>query len=137
MPCGLQCMTVHILNEDPVYVILGSTLVLKARIEPGPLENVSLVSWEREHETGAAAERVTLATCPGKSLKCAGTRPNVHANVEQQEATLEINRYSGEDRGVYAVTVMDATGAKTTAHCIVRTYGTVRYAACEGIIVKT
>lgn len=118
-------MSVRILNEEPVYVIPGSGLVLKARIGMGPLEGVSVVTWERERETGLAPQRVTLATCPGRSPRCAGARPNVHVNVEQQETTLQINGYSSTDSGVYAVTVTDHTGANTTAHCIVRIYGTV------------
>lgn len=118
-------MSVHVLNEEPVHVIPSSILVLKARIEHGPLEDVSTVTWEREPETGAAPETITLATCSGRSVKCANTRPNVHVNVKQQETTLQINGYSSEDSGVYAVTVMDYKGAKTTAHCIVRIYGTV------------
>lgn len=118
-------MSVHILHEQPVHVIPGSSLVLKARIEQGPLEEVSMVTWESEAETGIAPVRVTLATCPGESFKCAGTRPNVRVNMEQQETTLQINGYNRADSGVYAVTVTDHTGAKTTAHCIVREYGTV------------
>ncbi|XP_023131997.1 uncharacterized protein si:dkeyp-97a10.2 isoform X1 [Amphiprion ocellaris] len=127
MPCGLQSMSVHILSEQPVHVIPGSRLVLKARIELGPLEEVSMVTWEREPETGIAPVRVTLATCAGRSLKCAGTRPTVDVNTEQQETTLQINRYSREDGGVYAVTVTDHTGTNTTAHCIVREYEAVHH----------
>uniref|UniRef100_A0A3B4WDI3 Si:dkeyp-97a10.2 n=1 Tax=Seriola lalandi dorsalis TaxID=1841481 RepID=A0A3B4WDI3_SERLL len=102
VPCGLQCMSVHILSEQPVHVIPGSALVLKARIEHGPLEEVSTVTWEREPETGI----------------CVGTRPKVRVNVEQQETTLQINEYSRADGGVYTVTVTDHTGAKTPAQCI-------------------
>ncbi|XP_051263742.1 uncharacterized protein si:dkeyp-97a10.2 [Dicentrarchus labrax] len=127
MPCGLQCMSVHILNEEPVYVIPGSKLVLNARIEVGPLESVFNVTWERESETGVDPKRVTLATCPNGSLKCDNTRPNVQMNVKQHETTLQINGYSNADRGVYAVTVMDHKGAKTTAHCIVRMYEAVHH----------
>ncbi|XP_056237082.1 uncharacterized protein si:dkeyp-97a10.2 isoform X3 [Seriola aureovittata] len=127
MPCGLQCMSVHILSEQPVHVIPGSALVLKARIEHGPLEEVSTVTWEREPETGIAPTRVTLATCPGNSFKCVGTRPKVRVNVEQQETTLQINEYSRADGGVYTVTVTDHTGAKTPAQCIVREYEAVNH----------
>ncbi|KAI3360568.1 hypothetical protein L3Q82_002438 [Scortum barcoo] len=127
MPCGIQSMSVRILNEEPVYVIPSSSLVLKARIEQGPLEEVSVVTWERESETGLAPGRVTLAMCPSRSVKCAGARPNVHVNVEQQETTLEINGYSSADSGVYAVTVTDHTGANITAHCIVRLYEAVHH----------
>lgn len=124
-PCELQSLSVHILNEEPVYTIPGTNLVLKARFEHGPLEEVSAVTWERELETGVAPERVTLASCPGISGKCKNMRPNVLVNVKQQETTLLMNGYRSEDNGVYSVTVTDHTGAKTTAHCIVRTYGTV------------
>lgn len=133
VPRGLQSMTVHVLNEGPVHAMPDSVLVLKARIEHGPLEDVSVVTWQREPETGVAPKTVTLATCPGRRHKCANTRPNVHVTVKQQETTLQINGYSSEDSGVYAVTVMDYKGAKTTAHCIVRIYGTVWYTACEAI----
>ncbi|XP_029360544.1 uncharacterized protein LOC115045151 isoform X2 [Echeneis naucrates] len=127
MPRGLQCMWVHILNEQPVHVIPGADLVLKARIEHGPLEEVSMVTWEREPETGPSPTRVTLATCPGKSFKCAGTRPNVRVNMEQQETTLQINGYGKADAGVYTVTVTDHTGAKIPAQCTVREYEAVHH----------
>lgn len=127
MPCGLQCMTVRILNKQPVHVIPDSNLVLKARVEHGPLEEVSMVSWEWEPKTGTSHERVTLAKCPGRSLKCAGTRPKVHVNVEQQETTLQINGFSGADSGVYTVTVTDHKGAETAAQCIVRKYEAVHH----------
>lgn len=129
VPCGLQCMSVHILNEEPVHVIPGSSLVLRARLDYGPLEEVSMVTWEREPETGITPEREILATCPGRNLKCAGTRPSVYVNVKQQETTLQISEYSRADSGVFAVTVTDHTGAKTTAHCIVREYG--RFMICS------
>ncbi|KAM9309337.1 uncharacterized protein KZ484_025428 isoform 1-T2 [Pholidichthys leucotaenia] len=127
MPCGFQCMSVHIINKEPVHVIPGTSLVLKARIEPETMDAVSMVTWEREDETGIAAERVTLATCPGRILKCAGTRPSVSVNTEQQETTLQINGYSRADSGVYTVTVMDQKGAKTHAQCIVREYEAVHH----------
>lgn len=127
MPYKLHCMSVHILNEQPVHVIPGTNLVLKAQVEPGPLEEVSQIAWEREPETGMAPERVTLATCPGKSTECTGTRPNVHVNTKQHETTLQINGYSRADGGVYAVTVTDNRGTKTTAHCIVREYEAVHH----------
>ncbi|KAK5921958.1 hypothetical protein CgunFtcFv8_019269 [Champsocephalus gunnari] len=126
-PCGLQCISVHVLNEEPVHVMPGQQLFLRAQIEHGPLEEVSSVTWEREPETGMTHERVTLATCPGRSLKCAGTRPNVHVNMEQQETTLEMNAYEAADGGVYTLTVTDHMGAKTTAQCIVREYEEVHH----------
>uniref|UniRef100_UPI0037E828A1 uncharacterized protein n=1 Tax=Semicossyphus pulcher TaxID=241346 RepID=UPI0037E828A1 len=122
MPCGLQCMSVHILSEQPVYVIPGSSLVLKARVEQTPQEEISVVTWEREPESGVAPGKETLATCPGRSFKCAGTRPNVHVNMQAQESSLLINKFSSADTGVYAVTVTNQKGAETTGHCIVRMY---------------
>lgn len=127
MPCALQGMSVHILNQQPVHIIPGSTLVLKARIKHGPLEDVSMVTWAREPETGVAPEKVTLATCPGKSGKCTSMKPNVLVNLEQQETTLQIDPYSNNDSGVYAVTVTDHTGVETTGHCIVRIYEAVHH----------
>uniref|UniRef100_A0A1A8Q2N5 Uncharacterized protein n=1 Tax=Nothobranchius pienaari TaxID=704102 RepID=A0A1A8Q2N5_9TELE len=127
LPCGSQCMTVHVINEQPVYIIPGSTLDLKARIRMSPLEEISMVTWEREPETGFEPVRVTLATCSGGVLKCAGTRPNVRVNTEQQETTLQINGFSRADSGEYAVTVTDRTGANTSAHCIVREYEAVHH----------
>ncbi|KAG7216836.1 hypothetical protein INR49_001490 [Caranx melampygus] len=128
VPCGLQCMSVHVINQQPVHIIPGSPLVLKAWIGRGPLENISMVTWEREPETGVSPTRVTLATCQAGSSECVGMRPNVKANMDQQEATLQINRYSKmDDGGVYIVTVTDHTGAKTPAQCIVREYEAVHH----------
>ncbi|XP_041649218.1 uncharacterized protein si:dkeyp-97a10.2 isoform X2 [Cheilinus undulatus] len=127
MPCGLHCMSVHILNEAPTYAIPGSKLVLKARIEPGPLEEISAVTWEREPESGVPLIKEVLALCQGKSSKCAGTRPNIHGSMQQQETTLQINEYSSTDSGVYTLTVMDHRNVNTTAHCIVRMYEAVHH----------
>ncbi|XP_023819843.1 uncharacterized protein LOC105356002 isoform X3 [Oryzias latipes] len=127
MTCGLHSMSMHIINEEPVHVIPGSSLVLKARIDQGPLEAVSMVTWGRKPETGSLPVRMTLATCPGRSPQCAGSRPNIHVSVEQQETTLEINGFSRADSGVYAVTVTDHTGANITAYCIVREYEAVHH----------
>lgn len=118
-------MSVHILNEEPVYVIPGSSLDLKAQIKRGHLEDISTITWEHEPETGFNIERATLATCSGRSLKCAGTRPNVRVSTEQQETTLQINGYTTADSGVYTLTVTDRQGANTSTQCIVREYGTV------------
>ncbi|KAM9851710.1 uncharacterized protein ACBR49_004864 isoform 2-T2 [Aulostomus maculatus] len=120
-------MSVRIFNEEPVHVIPGFNLVLRAGIEHGPSEEVSMITWERERETGITPGKVTLATCPGRVPKCAGTRPNVHVSVEQKETTLQINGYSRADSGVYAVTVTDKTGASRTAYCIVREYEAVNH----------
>ncbi|XP_061574470.1 uncharacterized protein si:dkeyp-97a10.2 [Cololabis saira] len=127
MPSGLRCMSVHIVNKEPVHVILGSNLILRARMERGPLEDISMVTWEREPETGIDPVRRTLAACPGGNPTCAGARPNIRVNVEQQETTLLINEYSTADSGVYAVTVTDHRGARTTAYCIVREYEAVHH----------
>uniref|UniRef100_A0A1A7YAB3 Immunoglobulin domain-containing protein n=1 Tax=Iconisemion striatum TaxID=60296 RepID=A0A1A7YAB3_9TELE len=127
LPCGSQCMTVHVINEQPVYVIPGSSLDLKARIRRSPTEEISMVTWEREPETGFDPVKVTLATCSGSGLKCAGTRPNVRVNTKQQETTLQINGFSRADSGEYSVTVTDRTGANTSAHCIVREYEAVHH----------
>ncbi|XP_030012824.1 uncharacterized protein LOC115434842 [Sphaeramia orbicularis] len=128
MPCGFQSVSVYILNEDPVHVISGTNLVLRARMEHEPQEEVSMVTWEREPETGSASGRMTLAKCPGKSGKCAGTKPHVHANVEQQETTLQINGYNNRvDGGLYSLTVTDSTGAKATVYCVVREYEPVHH----------
>nr|XP_004551090.2 uncharacterized protein LOC101466980 isoform X1 [Maylandia zebra] len=127
MPCGLHCMSVHILNEEPVYVVPGSSLDLKAQIKRGHLEDISTITWEHEPETGFNIERVTLATCSGRSLKCAGTRPNVRVSTEQQETTLQINGYTTADSGVYTLTVTDRQGANTSTQCIVREYEAVHH----------
>ncbi|XP_076004705.1 uncharacterized protein LOC142999148 isoform X2 [Genypterus blacodes] len=127
MPCGFLCMSVRILNVEPVHQIPGSSLVLQAQIEHGPLEEVSMVTWEREAETGITPGKVTLATCPVKNRDCANTRPNVRVSVDQQGTTLTMYGYGGADGGVYAVTVTDQRGVKTTAHCIVREYEAVHH----------
>lgn len=125
VPCGLLAMSVHIVNEEPVHVIPGSALLLNARMEHGPLEDIAMVTWEREPKTGASPQRVTLATCPGRRAKCFGSRSNILGSVEQQDTSLQIIGYRAEDSGVYTVTVTDHRGATTSAQCIVRTYGTV------------
>lgn len=124
--CRSWCMSVHITNEQPVYIIPGSRLDLKAQIKMDPQEEISMVTWERRPETGFDPATVTLATCSGNSLKCAGARPNVRVNTEQQGTTIQINGYSRADSGEYSVTVTGRTGANATARCIVREYGTGR-----------
>ncbi|CAJ1062765.1 uncharacterized protein si:dkeyp-97a10.2 [Xyrichtys novacula] len=123
-------MSVHILNEGPVYIMPDDPLRLEARIEQGPLEKISTVTWEREPESGVGPGKEILASCPGTGLNgsvCAGTRPNVHGNMKNEKTNLQISRYSSTDSGVYAVTVTDHKGVKTTAHCIVRTYEPVHH----------
>nr|XP_040022186.1 uncharacterized protein si:dkeyp-97a10.2 [Gasterosteus aculeatus aculeatus]XP_040022187.1 uncharacterized protein si:dkeyp-97a10.2 [Gasterosteus aculeatus aculeatus] len=127
LPRGLRCMSVHILNEEPVHVMPDSSLVLRARIEHGPLEEVSAVTWEREPESGVGHDRVTLARCPAGGLECAGTRPSVRVRVDPRETTLQMDGYSGAESGVYAVTVTDHKGAETTARCVVRSYEAVHH----------
>lgn len=118
-------MSVHVINRQPVHVVPGSDLVLKARIEQGPLESISTLTWERELETGPDPKRVTLATNVGRSIRYVGTRPNIFVKVDEKETTLEIKAYSDEDSGVYILTVKDHKGANTSAQCIVRIYGRV------------
>lgn len=118
-------MSVHILTEEPVHVIPGNLLVLQAQIEPGPLEEISMLTWEREPETGSTPGKVTLATCADKSLRCSGKGPEGRVSLDQQGATLKLKGYTREDSGVYSITVMDQTGVKTTAQCIVREYGMI------------
>ncbi|XP_027869364.1 uncharacterized protein LOC114142336 [Xiphophorus couchianus] len=127
LPGRFWCMSVHILNEQPVHIIPGSKLVLTARIEKNLREEISMITWTREPETGHDRTKVTLATCPAKSPKCSGGRPNVQVSLKQQETTLEMNRYSTEDSGEYSVTVIDRSGANATGRCIVREYEAVHH----------
>ncbi|XP_061814733.1 uncharacterized protein [Nerophis lumbriciformis] len=126
-PRGLQGVSVYISSKDPVYVIPGSTLLLRAHLELGPLEAVSEVTWEREPESGAPDGRVRLAACPGGSLQCAGIKAKVRVSLEGQESVLHLSDYSREDHGVYAVTVTDHQGARSTARCMVREYEPVHH----------
>lgn len=118
-------MSVNIVNNEPVHVIAGSALLLRAQMEHGPLEDVAVVTWQREPETGVSPQRVTLATCPGRKAKCSGSRSNVLVSVDQQRTSLQMSGYKPEDSGVYTVTITDHRGATISAQCIVRTYGTV------------
>uniref|UniRef100_H3D3H6 Si:dkeyp-97a10.2 n=1 Tax=Tetraodon nigroviridis TaxID=99883 RepID=H3D3H6_TETNG len=127
VPCGLLAMSVHIINKEPVHAIPGSALLLKARMEHGPLEDVAMVTWEREPETGVSPQRVTLAACPGRRVKCSDTRSNVLVTVEQQHTSLQIISYGAEDSGVYTVTITDRRGTSISARCIVRTYEAVHH----------
>ncbi|XP_015227341.1 PREDICTED: uncharacterized protein LOC107082955 isoform X2 [Cyprinodon variegatus] len=120
-------MSVHILNEHPVHVIPGSKLVLTARIQKDPREEISTITWAREPETGRDRVKVTLAACPAKNTKCSGGTPNIQMSFMEQETTLEINRYSIEDSGEYSVTVMDGSGTNATGRCIVREYEAVHH----------
>ncbi|XP_054639179.1 uncharacterized protein si:dkeyp-97a10.2 isoform X2 [Dunckerocampus dactyliophorus] len=126
-PDAVQCVSVHISNEGPVYVIPGAALLLRARMEYGPLEAVKEVTWEREPESGEPEGRLRLAACPGGSSRCTGMRPNVLASVEGQESVLHVSGYSRADGGVYAVTITDHKGATSTARCIVREYEAVHH----------
>nr|XP_057940032.1 uncharacterized protein si:dkeyp-97a10.2 [Doryrhamphus excisus] len=124
---AVRCVSVHISNEGPVYVIPGSALLLRARVEYGPLEAVAEVAWEREPESGAPEGRVRLAACPGGSSRCTGARANVRASVEGHESVLHLSGYGRADGGVYAVTVTDHEGATSTARCVVREYEAVHH----------
>ncbi|XP_061677339.1 uncharacterized protein si:dkeyp-97a10.2 [Syngnathoides biaculeatus] len=125
-PIGQECLSVHIANEEPLYIIPGSTLVLRAHIESGSPEEVSAVTWEREPESGAPEGRAALAACPGGSpqlpVQCASNRANVRASVQQQASVLHVSGYAAADAGVYAVTVTGKAGKSSTARCIVREY---------------
>lgn len=127
MPCCSKSVSVRILNEEPVHVIPGTSLLLRAHIEFEPQEKVSRVIWERETETGPTPNKVTLATCPGSSGQCTGTKPNVTVKVAKKETTLQINGYKPLDGGVYAVIVSDQNGTQDTGHCIVREYEAVHH----------
>lgn len=125
-PLSSDSLTVRILNEEPVHVIPGYDLLLHARIESSAREKIAMVTWERETETGPAPDRVTLATCPSNS-PCAGTRPNITANMGGQETALHIRGYEAADGGDYIVTVTLQNGNKTSARCIVREYEAVHH----------
>lgn len=123
VPYGLQGVSVHIINQEPVYVIPGNKLSLRARIVLSPEENISSVTWGRRDETGLDPREVLLATCPGRSIKCLNNKPNVLASFEEMDSTLQVDGFTGDYSGVYAVTVTDHKGAKTTGYCIIRMYG--------------
>lgn len=128
MMCSCKCLDVRILNEGPVHVIPGTNLRLHAHIESAAWEKLSVITWERETETGPTPNRVTLATCPGSgNSACAGTRPNVLANMGEQETALQISGYEPSDGGDYIVTVTHQDGNKTSARCIVREYEAVHH----------
>lgn len=127
-PCSSKSLNVRILNEGPVHVIPGTNLLLRARIESTSREKLTEITWEREAETGPTPNRVTLATCPGgSSSRCTGTKPNVLANMGDQDTTLQISEYEPSDGGDYIVTVTHQNGNKTSARCIVREYEAVHH----------
>ncbi|KAK7887049.1 hypothetical protein WMY93_026670 [Mugilogobius chulae] len=128
MPCLCKSLNVRILNEGPVHVIPGSDLLLRAHIESNAQDKLSMVTWERETETGPTPNRFILATCPGSSHSpCAGTRPNVQANIEKEESTLQISGFTPADGGDYIVTVTHLNGNQSSARCIVREYEAVHH----------
>ncbi|XP_012706876.2 uncharacterized protein si:dkeyp-97a10.2 [Fundulus heteroclitus] len=126
-PGRFWCMSVHIVNEQPVHVIPGATLVLTARIQKDPREEISTITWAREPETGTDRTKVTLATCPARGPKCSGGGPDVQMSLEQQETTLQVNSYTSADSGEYSVTVTDGSGGNATGRCIVREYEAVHH----------
>lgn len=123
VPYGLQGMSVHIINQEPVYVIPDAKLSLRARIVLSPEENISSVTWGRRDETGWDPQEVLLANCPGRSIKCLSNKPNVHASLEEMDSTLQVDGFTSDYRGDYVVTVTDHKGVKTTGHCLIRMYG--------------
>lgn len=123
VPCGLQGVSVHIVNQEPVYVIPGKKLSLRARTVLSPEENITSVTWGRRDETGWDPQEETLATCPDTNVKCLSNKPSVHASVKEMDWTLQVEDFTYDYSGVYAVTVTDHKGAKTTGYCIVRMYG--------------
>ncbi|XP_072317724.1 uncharacterized protein [Eucyclogobius newberryi] len=130
LPCASKSLNLRVLNEGPVHVIPGSNLLLRARIESTPGDKLSMVTWEREAETGSTPNRLVLATCQGSGPSpCTGTRPNVLANVNvgEEESTLQISGYVPEDGGDYIVTVTHQNGNQTSARCIVREYEAVHH----------
>lgn len=128
MPYSSKSLNVRILNKEPVHVIPGNNLLLRARIESAAQDKLTVITWERETETGPTPNRVTLATCPGSSNSpCAGTEPNVLASFGEQETTLQISGYAPLDGGDYIVTVTPQNGNKTSARCLVREYEAVHH----------
>lgn len=123
VPYGLQGVSVHIVNQEPFYVIPGEKLSLRARIVLSPEESISSVTWGRRDETGLDPQEVSLATCPGRNVKCLSNKPNVHAGFDAMDPTLQVDDFTRDYSGVYAVTVADHKGAKTTGYCIIRMYG--------------
>ncbi|CAL8248254.1 unnamed protein product [Lota lota] len=120
--CGANCMSVTILNADPSHVIRGSNLVLRARIDHGPLETVAMVTWERESETGDAEGREVLASCSGGGPACPG-----HMTLDEQSTSLRVDSFSGDHGGIYSLTVSDQRGVPTRAYCVVREYEPVHH----------
>lgn len=119
--CGAHCMSVTIQNVDPSHVILGSSLLLRARIEHGPLETVATVTWQREPETGDARGRKVLATCSP------GGCPAGHMTLDAQATSLTVDTFGADDRGIYSLTVTDQSGVRTAAYCVVREYEPVHH----------
>lgn len=128
MPCSSLSLSVRILNEEPVHVIPGSALLLRAHIQTSARDRLTVVTWERETETGPTPRRTVLATCPGTADgPCAGTKATVQANMEEQETTLQVSDYTPADGGDYIVTVTPQTGNTSSARCIVREYEAVHH----------
>lgn len=127
--CSADSLNVRILNEEPVHVIPGSDLLLRARIESSVREEIAMVTWERETETGPAPDRETLASCPGggDETPCTGTKANVRAELGEEESALHISGYEATDGGDYIVTVTQRDGNRTSARCIVREYEAVHH----------
>ncbi|KAJ8405001.1 hypothetical protein AAFF_G00329220 [Aldrovandia affinis] len=101
--CQCFCLTVRFQNQQPLHVALGRTLVLEARIDRGPEEKVSLLTWERETE-GQGKVRVFPVT-----------PENPRVSTDQQGAKLRVTDFRKEDCGIYIITVMDQRGIQDVA----------------------
>ncbi|XP_048882884.1 T-lymphocyte surface antigen Ly-9 isoform X2 [Brienomyrus brachyistius] len=109
------CLTVYIQTRQPLHVIPGSSLVLKAQISKKTGEQITKVMWERDAENRAGLAKVRVAEFPGQNA-------DPRMSVDDGGATLTVKDFREEDCGVYTISVMNQTNELHNASCLVREY---------------
>nr|XP_023668782.1 T-lymphocyte surface antigen Ly-9-like [Paramormyrops kingsleyae] len=112
------CLTVYIQTRQPLHVIPGSSLVLKAQISKKTGEQMTKVMWERDAENRAGLAKVLVAVFPGQNA-------DPRMSVDDGGATLIVKDFRVEDCGVYTISVMNQTNVLHSASCLVREYKAV------------
>ncbi|XP_023668776.1 uncharacterized protein [Paramormyrops kingsleyae] len=109
VPGRHHCMSVHLLNGDPVQVALGQTLVLEAQVNKTPGHEISMVTWELQRDK----QREKVAEYPKRNLK-------LDVSLDQQGMVLRVTKLNETGYGIYTVTVTDKNGKEYTARRTVK-----------------
>ncbi|KAK1806378.1 hypothetical protein P4O66_004901, partial [Electrophorus voltai] len=113
-----HCVIVCFLNQQPIHVLIGQDLILRAQLDLPAGDHITKVTWE--HEAGKrASRRMKVGEYPSQG---SGGRVGVNHN-----GALILQKFQTEDSGVYTITVTDQRGGQTSAHCTVEEYEAGRH----------